>query len=464
MKIEEIFKDGNTPKQIIDALKYKTVAVPAWAELEKEYDVMKHPVMTDPEYNKPLHDGEQVSKVGLGWQKLAVKRMSGLIFGIPAQRVYTIQNEKGEVDDKLNLASKVLEAIFQKNRINSVNLDRAKDLYASCEFVTIWYGVDSDNALYAGVKAKYKLRTKTYSPMRGDSLYPLFDESGDMIALSVEYATQNRDKKTEVFFDTYTTDKHYRWNTTKADPVLVLDEDVKIEKISGVYGDRELPIWENLSFLPTEAEWTLSRNGNYIRKNARPTFVIATDGQLKKEAKEPTDSRAARNILRVGKGETAQYATWQHASDAIKFQHDTLKREFFTQLQLPDMSMDEMKSAPMSGESRKMLFIDAQMKVTDESGIWLECFDREFEVVRAHACLMFPDLKDAISRIQVEHIITPYQIRDENDKITNITNAKSAGIISTRTAVQTLGWADDVDAEVQQIAKEQTADVFEPTN
>jgi hypothetical protein len=285
-----------------------------------------------------------------------------------------------------------------------------------------------------------------------------------MIALSVEYATQNRDKETEVFFDTYTTDKHYRWNTTKADPVLVLDEDVKIEKISGVYGDRELPIWENLSFLPTEAEWTLSRNGNYIRKNARPTFVIATDGQLKKEATEPTDSRAARNILRVGKGETAQYATWQHASDAIKFQHDTLKREFFTQLQLPDMSMDEMKSAPMSGESRKMLFIDAQMKVTDESGIWLECFDREFEVVRAHACLMFPDLKDAISRIQVEHIITPYQIRDENDKITNITNAKSAGIISTRTAVQTLGWADDVDAEVQQIAKEQTADVFEPTN
>lgn len=40
-------------------------------------------------------------------------------------------------------------------------------------------------------------------------------------------------------------------------------------------------------------------------------------------------------------------------------------------LQLPDMSQESMKQTPMSGEARKMMFLDAQQKVLDESGIWI---------------------------------------------------------------------------------------------
>ena len=50
-----------------------------------------------------------------------------------------------------------------------------------------------------------------------------------------------------------------------------------------------------------------------------------------------------------------------------------------------------MKSNPMSGESRKQLFIDAQLKVKDESGRLIEFLDREMNVVKAFLKTMLPE-------------------------------------------------------------------------
>ena len=127
--------------------------------------------------------------------------------------------------------------------------------------------------------------------------------------------------------------------------------------------------------------------------------------------------------------------------------------------------MEKMKLTPMSGEARKMVFIDAQMKVTDESGIWLEGMDREVNVVKAYAKTMFPKLAEAIDAVQCEVIITPYQIRDEGEKINNLTNATGGKpIMSQRTAIQYLGYADDVEEELKQIQSETEVHLFnEPT-
>lgn len=169
--------------------------------------------------------------------------------------------------------------------------------------------------------------------------------------------------------------------------------------------------------------------------------------------------------MQYGQNDKAEYKTWQQAIDSIKFHIDEIKRNFFMQLQLPDMSMENMKATPMSGEARKMMFIDAQLKVTDESGIWIEFFDREINVVRAFMKKMYPNLSAAIDNLQVDVVITPYQIRDEAERITNLTNATNGkAIMSQRTAVANLGYVDDIDEELKQIAKESAVNVFdEPT-
>ena len=81
----------------------------------------------------------------------------------------------------------------------------------------------------------------------------------------------------------------------------------------------------------------------------------------------------------------AEYVTWQQAVENLKFYVEQLRSLFFTQLQLPDWSYEKMSQQALSGESRKQMFIDAQLKVKDESGRLIEFFDREMNVVKAFA-------------------------------------------------------------------------------
>lgn len=458
MNIKEITSPERDARSIISDLQYKTVSVKPWALLRKEYEPKEHPVMTDKTYkDKVTKRGiEKVTRYTLGLQKLAVKRMTELMFAIPVQRIYKPEN------DQEKQVAEIMEAIFQKNRIDSLNIDRGKSLFASCETITLWYSQEQPT-VYAGQKSLLKLRCKNYSPMKVDKLYPLFDEYDDMIALSIEY-TRKEGINTITYFDTYTADEHIRWRTGVGETVEELREKIEVGKITGVYIRRDEPIWEDQSGNVYEAEWTLSRNGNYIRKNARPNWVVFSDGKAK-FGQEPTNDNAGRNVLQYGQNDKAEYKTWQQAIDSIKFHVGEIKKDFFMQLQLPDMSMENMKATPMSGEARKMMFIDAQLKVTDESGIWLELFDREINVIRAFMKKMYPSLAAAIDSLQVEVVITPYQIRDEAERISNLSNATGGKpIMSQRTAVQNLGYVDNVEEEMDLIAKESSVSLFdEPT-
>ena len=46
--------------------------------------------------------------------------------------------------------------------------------------------------------------------MEGVKLYPLIDELDDMLAMSFEYTKRVKDEVI-TYFETYTSDKHYKW-------------------------------------------------------------------------------------------------------------------------------------------------------------------------------------------------------------------------------------------------------------
>lgn len=450
MDINEILDADISVKEKITKLQAKTIVVPSWSKLEKEYKPKLHPVCKDPQYHEKKGTG-QLSRVTLGWQKLATKRMAALMFGIPVKRVYAATDDENE-----KKAQRIIEDIYSRNRINSVNLERAEWLYAACEVVTIWY-TQKTEAIYAGEKTDMKLRCRSYAPNKMHGLYPLFDEYDDMVALSIRY-TRNDDGKNVTYFDTYTADRHICFNETEQQ--IMLEEEITIGKIAGVYFHRDEPVWEDESDNVYEAEWTLSRNGNYVRKNSRPKLAIYTDSKVT-AGKGPTGENVGSEVIRLGKGDKMEFVSWNGAIDATKFHVEQIKQNFNSQLQLPDVSMDNMKSAPMSGESRKMMFMDSQMKVTRESGIWLEGFDREFNVIRAFAKRMYPSLEKAIDNIRVKHIITPYQIMDEKEDVEKLSTACGT-IASKKTCVARLGWVDDVDEEVRLINEDAVSDVFNP--
>lgn len=461
MTIEEILNSENSAESKIAALKEKTIVVPVWSGrfgLVQQFDPTKHPVMNKQKYPDIVTDEgiEYVTRVTCDLQRLATKRMTELVTGIPPKRVYTPDN------DRQKQIAAYIESIYDRNRINSVNNERLNMLFAGCEVFTLWYAVEERNTLY-GFNSPLKLRCRNFTPMLGDELYPLFDEYGDMIAMSVWY-TRKKGRKYVQYFDTYTADKHIKWSNENGGWAEVENENITLGKIPGVYAWRPTPIWEDTSKTVYEIEWALSRNGNYLRQNSKPIFIVFADEAIS-YGDEKSPNKEFRSVMQYPQNGRAEYVTWAQAVENLKFYVEQLRDLFFTQLQLPDWSYGKMSQQALSGESRKQMFIDAQLKVKDESGRLIEFFDREMNVVKAFAKIMLGEGYAAdIDALKVETMITPFAITDEKDTINNLMAANGGEpIMSQRESIELFGHSDDVDKTLQEIAEQNKRDVFEPT-
>lgn len=454
--LEEIFEAGRAADDIIADLKRKTINLRSWNELVKEYEPKYHPVMDKTKYPDIVEDGviRPVTRVAFNTQKLVVKRMAGLCFGIPAE----INFKPADNDDKQKEAATFLRAIFERQRINSVNIERAKQLFASCEVFTLWYGVKQPTKEY-GFDSPIKLRCRTFSPMNGDELYPLFDAYGDLIAFSIGY-TETTNQGSVEYFDTYTADKHYRWINEGSGYVEDEPEEISIAKIPGVYMWRPEPLWEDTSALVYEREWKLSRNGNYLDKNNKPIVAVYADEEITFGQEEDKESRT---IFQLPSNGRLEYVTWQQAVENLKFHDSTLKSSIFEQLQIPNWSYEDMKAVQTSGEGLKQLFIDAHLKVMEESGRLIEGLDREVNVAKAFLKVMLDGkgYDKAIDALKFECIITPYTINDEKEHINNLMLANgNKPIMSHRESVERAGYSADVDKTMKQIAEDSMNDVM----
>lgn len=465
MDITEIIRIGERPNtEIIADLKKKTVNVPSWGKNSKggglvsQYDPLLHPVMDKVQYPDVVAEGgriEKVTRVSYDLQRLATKRMTELCNGIPVKRIYNPQNERQKE------VVSYLENIFLSNRIDAVNIERCNMLFAGCEVMTLWYAVEQKTSAY-GFDSNVKVRCASYSPMNGDELYPLFDEYGDMIAMSVAYRRKVGDRDVS-YFDSYTADHHYKWSDEN-DWNLIEEEQYEIGKIPCIYMHRPTPIWENTSDIVYEMEWAMSRNGNYLRKNSKPVFIVFSDKEVRYGGEENQD-KEFKTILQYPMGSNAQYVTWPQAIESLKYHMDSLRSLFFTTLQLPDWNYERMSQMALSGESRKQLFIDAMMKVMDESGRLIEFYGREVNVVKQFLIrILGESWRKDIESLPVEIEITPYTITDEKDTIGNLYTANGGKpLVSHRESIALAGLSNDPDKTLEEIQQDEMRDVFEPT-
>lgn len=451
MPMDEItaILDSTRPvDNIINDLKEKSVCVPSWDKLIKDYEPTMHDIVTDTvtRQNKVRSDGtvEQASRIYVGLEKLLTKRITEFMYSIPVKRIY--HNIEG--NPTRQQIAKAIEAIYKYARIDSENIKRGNAYFASCEVFTIWYTVESPNTLY-GFTSRYKLKCKTYSPMDGVKLYPLLDELGDMIAMSFEYTKKVKNEQI-TFFETYTANMHYKWKQEGSGWELVKSEPVAILKIPGVYAYCSVPIYHGLSYIRKEIEYTLSRNSDVIAYNSAPILKIA--GGIKGSE----NKGESRRVYRVEQNGDVAYVSWAQSIEALKYHVDTLVKLFWSQSQMPDISFENMKSLGNIGfDARQTLLTDAHLKVGDESGAWIEAFERECSVIKAFLKMMNVTWKGEVDNIEVEHVITPFIQNDEKSEIEKwVTASGGKAVVSQLEAIKNLGISTDPQETLSQIQKE----------
>ena len=459
------FDSGNI-SETIDMLKNKSVSVPSWDNLVKDYEPTMHGILSDTTTlkDKIRADGQldKSSRIIIGMEKLHVRRLSEFTFSIPVKRVYhNVDDNKLRKD-----IVKAIESVYKNVRIDSENLKRATALYASCEIFTVWYAVKKRNRLY-GFDSEYKLKCKTFSPMNGVRLYPLLNEMDDMLAMSFEYKKTVKDKEV-TFFETYTKDKHYIWKQSdgvgKWDVVLTQQtedgdtangEEIVLMKIPGVYGWRSKPVYDGLSLIRAEIEYSLSRNSNVIAYNSAPLLKVvgATKGK--------EDKGESYRVVHCEQGGDVSYVSWSQSVEALKYHVDSMQKMYWMQAQIPDISFDNMKGLGNIGyDARQTLLADAHLRVGDESGTWIEFFERECNVIKAFLAAMNTAWANEMDNIGVEHIITPYI---QNDELAEITKRMKANgnkpIESQLESIQKYGESSDAEKTFAMIQKESAIEV-----
>lgn len=449
-EITQILNSGLPIDDVISVLKEKSVCVPSWIKLIKAYEPTLHEIVTDTitRKDKIKSDGtkEEASRIYVGLEKLLTKRMTEFMFAIPVKRVY--HNIEG--NETRQQIAKAIEAIYKYARIDTENIKRSTSFFAACEIFTIWYVVEKPNTLY-GFNSKYKLKCKTYSPMDGVSLYPLFDELGDMVAMSFEYKKKIKDEEI-TFFETYTADRHYKWKQDNNGWIAVITgEPIQLMKIPGVYAFRQVPIYHGLTRLRKELEYTLSRNSDVIAYNASP--VLKVSGKMLGEE----DKGESRRLFRVEQGGDVSYVSWSQAIEAVKYHIDTLLRLYWMQSQMPDISFDNMSKLGNIGfDARQTLLTDAHLKVGDESGAWIEAFDRETNVVKEFLKHMNTAWASEIDNVEVENIITPFIQMDEDSAINRAIKSNGGKPVASHLeSIQMAGISNDPITTLEQIRKEE---------
>lgn len=462
--LEEIFAQTD-PKDIINDLKKKESSPPDWGELRKEYEPKEHRIITDKEsfpdkkiYNDKgqLERFEPITRISLGLQKLAVNRITQFMFTLPVNTILEDDDEQQAFKEQYRSIKKILK----KNRWDSLNKKRCEITSAQCECAVHWYVVPQEEKHKSyGFETPFKVRYAIYSPERGDELYPLFDGSGDMIAFSRQYmATPEGEDKEVPYFECWTADNHYRWfNKQGWQPVEGFPVANIIGKIPIIYTSRKNPVWRDADSgwqdgKVHQIEKLLSENGEIIAYHAAPALVIY--GTLKGAPKKGDGNKVFEADDRSKGG--AEYVSWQQSPESVKFQFETLLRLYWMEMQLPDLSFENLKGiGAQSGESRKWMLVDSHLKIGKESEIYLDAISREYNIIKAYLGAMNTSWAKTVNEMDLEPEIRPFTVEDEKGKIEILMTANGGKpLISQELSVKLAGLSEDPETDLDKIKEE----------
>jgi SPP1 family phage portal protein len=405
---------------------------------------------------------EKVARIALAIQKLIVKRAVAFTFGNPVTL-----NAEPENEQEKTVLKAVKKALFN-TKSRTINRKVAREIYSTTEAAELWYPVEKENENY-GFPSKYKLRVAVFSPANGDKLYPYFDETGDLVAFSREFFREI-DKVKITYFETYTDTEHRLWmlKDSKWELVEGYPKQITIGKIPIIYGSQPAVEWEDVQNLIDRLEKLLSNFADTNDYHGSPKIIVK--GKLMGFSKKGESGA----ILEMEKGEDdiepdAKYLSWEHAPASVKLEIETLLRMIYTITQTPDISFDSVKGiGAVSGIALKLLFMDAHLKVQDKMEIFDDYLQRRLSIIQAYLAQFNTGLKTACESLVIEPEIVPYMIEDEKAKVDLLKAANGdKAIASQKTTIQMLGWANDPDAEFEQILNEESADAYrdetEPT-
>ncbi len=454
MTIEEIF-NKKEDKEIIEELKRgRGAPLPNIEAAQKalnpeQHDVNNPMIRKDKRVKVDAEDGEdkvinvadggdtnirieKVARIKLAIQKLIIRRAVSFLFGNDVAYNSDTESEQGKI------VMKAFKRIIRDVKCNSINREVARTIFGFKECAEIWFPVPNKKATSKyGFASKFKLRCAVFSPEKGDSLYPYFDEMGDMIAFSRSYSRKNASGKAIDYFETYTDTFHWLWQNA-GEGFKVVDgypQEIPIHKIPIVYGRQDAFETEDVDSLIDRLELLLSNFADTNDYHAAPKIFIK--GELKGFSRKGESGA----IIEGEDDADAKYLSWQNAPESVRLEVETILRMIYTLTQTPDVSFESVKGlGAISGIALKLLFMDAHLKVQDKREVFDDYLQRRANVIKAYIGVFDKSLETVCEDMDIEPDITPYMLTSEIDELNYwLTANGNKPIISQEESIEKAG-------------------------
>lgn len=362
-------------------------------------------------------------------------------------------------DDDEDKLLKALKSVFKTNKIKYQNKKIVRSWLSEQEVAEYWYVTEDDTfwekfwknikSTFGGnVKPTKKLKSVLWSPFKGDTLYPFFNDEGDLVAFSREYKKKLLDGSEITCFMTITDKMVYQWDLSKN-----YEERASFAhgfgKLPILYAYRSEPYCEKIKTFRVRLEKLLSNYADCIDYHFFPLLKLIGDvegfmGKVKD-----------RMVKLTGEGADAQYLTWNQVPDTVKFEAETLTNMAYDMSNTPRITFDTLKGiGKTSGTAFRFMFMGAHMSVSNHTEVIGEFFQRRVNFLISALGTINTELDKASKTIDVETEVQPFMIDDLADKVNTAVQATGGAIWSTREGIVFAGNADRVDDELKEIEQQ----------
>lgn len=484
MTIDEILELEDVGQKIQLLKDHRRTPQPKVKELRNAWDPDAHDVMdpnirkkrrvlvkeaqTDDDGNviKPaVYQQEDVNRIALPIEQEIVNIHTAFTVGKDPTISYKSNNKN---EDKLYA---VIQAINRDNKIRYQNKKIVRSWLSEQEVVEYWYEKPGDSfwskiatkisGLFGSKKPVNKLRCAIWSPFRGDTLYPFYDDGGEYVAQSREYQSKEislSGVKTVMYFQTVTDSNVYLWKLADGKWQEVEDKcfEHHFPKLPCIYGYRESALCANIKSLRARLEKLLSDYADCIDYHFFPYLILK--GDLSGESGMGSQDERRRTI-KIEDDADAYYLTWDQTPEAIKTEINTLFDNIYGLTDTPRITFENMKGIGQiaSGVSFKYMFMSTLLAVDNHAEGIGEFLQRRYNFLVSATGSLCPGLKSAAESIDLTVEITPYSIDSLAEKLDVATKAKDAGLMSRKSAVIFIGMTDQVDEEIAEIESDAKA-------
>lgn len=355
---------------------------------------------------------------------------------------------------------------WAKNKTNFDLKQIADRQMGETQCAVIFYSIKGAETL-----DQFNFKYKIVSPLKGDTLYPFFDEdTDDLIAFGREY---KRGRKTR--YDLYVINESTglveirRYENKKPLQVDLLGEDgiptgsedliikTPYTKLPVVYWEQDEGECNDTDAIMSELESGFSDFLTGLGYTADP--ILFAKGQV---MDLPAKGTQGKFIESTDPSADLKYITPDNATEARDLQFKMLIKFVFSLNRAVLLDLETMKDlGAMSGAALERYLIDAYMEATDrQQGSWGKGIQRMVNWMVSQWELL-EGISDQGFRIDV--VFTKYSLQDELEKVTLATTANgNKPVVDMKTGIEIAGLVDDADATLKLIEGETDVPVVAP--